>query len=124
MSDVASLTAELETVEFTGDLELDDQLAAAARIERAATALGATELAMHARLVHADLRYSAGDLDAVGETTQIHQWALTHQALAVLAGSHSLLQRISANVGDPAASLDHALGAVELLDRIDASAVR
>src|SRR4051812_23921144 len=93
MSDVASLTAELETVEFTGDLELDDQLAAAARIERAATALGATELAMHARLVHADLRYSAGDLDAVGETTQIHQWALTHQALAVLAGSHSLLQR-------------------------------
>src|SRR4051812_10716624 len=111
-------------LEFGGGTDFVGQLAAAAGIERDAAALGATGLVMNARLVQADLRYGGGDLDAVGVVVQIHQWAIAHQDLALLSGSHSLLQRISANVGDPAASLDHAIGAVELLDRIDASPVR
>lgn len=121
---VVELTAELETVEFAGGTDFVGQLAAAAEIERAATTLGATGLMMCARLVQADLRYGNGDLDAVGVVARIHQWAVAHQELALLSGSHSLLQRISANVGDPAASLEHALASVELLDRIDASPLR
>lgn len=90
-------------------------------IEEAAAGLETLGLVMAARLAQDDLNYRRGDVDAAGRVVEINQWAATHGDKVVLARSHSLLQLICANAGDPGAALEHALRAVELLDHIDAS---
>jgi diguanylate cyclase (GGDEF)-like protein len=121
---VEELAAALEVLEFTRQFEFVVKVAAAAAIERDAAALGATALVMGARLMQADLWYRRGDMDAVGVASEIHQWAAEHKDLVLLAASHSLLQQISDHIGDPAAALDHALGAVELLEHVGAPPMR
>jgi diguanylate cyclase (GGDEF)-like protein len=120
-SEVEKLAGTLDALEAQGGPDL----AAVTEVERAAAALGATELRMRARLLQADR------LDREGEPTagarvawEINQWAAEHQCPAVLARSHRLLALIHHNLGDPAACLDHALRGVELLDDTAPPALR
>lgn len=90
-------------------------------IEEEAAGLGNLGLVMAARLAQDDLSYRRGDVDAARRVVEINQWAAAHGDDVVLARSHSLLQLICGNAGDPGAALEHALRAVELLDHVDAS---
>jgi diguanylate cyclase (GGDEF)-like protein len=110
------LSAELDTLEL---LPYEDPEAAhgpALELEREAVAAGATVAQMRAVLVQADVLGRQGTLAAAGRMArEVNRWAAEHDEAHVLARSHRLLSNFFYRLGDAAASLEHALRAVDLL---------
>lgn len=118
--DAQQLSADLEVLEIPSDAPPDHD--AVVQIEREAHALGETELEMRARLQSAK---------GVSETAtgavlvwEVNEWAAKHGNRGLLAESHRLLAWFSYLLGDPAAVLDHAVRAVELLDETTTPRIR
>ncbi|RZU48678.1 diguanylate cyclase (GGDEF)-like protein [Krasilnikovia cinnamomea] len=92
-------------------------LAAAAELERRATALGDDGLIRRARLCRANMAVRSGEITGIArEVFDIQQWAAEHGDRILEARAHgmcALIQRLS---GDAAKRLEHSLSAVELLD--------
>ena len=112
--------------ELAADLdELEDDLGydiaawgpRAALIEREAEALGEYAHVLRARLLQADLQMRNGQpMQATPVILAAHSWAAEHGCRSVLVRSHQLLSRTHRVLGDPAAGLEHAVCALELLD--------
>jgi len=102
-----------------GVLAYDDAhsaLAPARSIERRAAELGLEDLVVRARLVAAHVMGRYGDIAGSGKIARAAgEWAVAHGDNHVRARSERLLSTFYGRVGDAAASLSHALRAVELL---------
>jgi diguanylate cyclase (GGDEF)-like protein len=121
----AGLSSLLDDLEYDRASDVDARLERAIRLEREATAAGATDMQMRARLVQADMRLRIGQASAAAHlATEVNRWAREHEARFLLARSHLILSSIFETVGDSASCLDHALRALELLDDDTAPRVR
>jgi diguanylate cyclase (GGDEF)-like protein len=111
-------SAELTSIEDQLTWDIDATLAAATGIEQEAASRGETALVMRARLVRANmwLRQGANLAAAARETWEVNRWAGENDCRPLLARTHLLLAQAFHSLGDPAARLEHALLAVELLD--------
>ncbi|WP_412740337.1 diguanylate cyclase [Krasilnikovia sp. MM14-A1259] len=119
-SRVQQLLAELISIEIVPLPFNDPDGAMQARvsdIEREAAELGDMELWQRARLHVMYMRgLLEGDLAEWARTSQeVHQWAADNSRRELLIRSHSSLGTLYLQLGDPAAHLVHAVGAVELL---------
>jgi diguanylate cyclase (GGDEF)-like protein len=114
---VAELEVELDDLENHEGHDVDALLARASAAAEAADRLGETVLGHRARLVQADMRRRAGDVGHAARTfLATRLWAELNSCRPLLARSHFHLALTFHYLGDHAASLEHALGAVELLD--------
>jgi diguanylate cyclase (GGDEF)-like protein len=96
---------------------MDALQADAAVVERAADEMGEVVLGHRARLVQADMSQRKGEVgDAARIFSEIHRWAELNDNAALLARSHFHLALTYHYLGDHAASLEHAISSVELLD--------
>jgi diguanylate cyclase (GGDEF)-like protein len=92
-------------------------LARATELERAAANLGDRVLEFRARLVQADMSQRNGDVGPAARTyLEIHRWAQEHDCGPLRARCHFHLALTYHYLGDHAASLEHAVASVELLD--------
>ncbi|MBG0564527.1 GGDEF domain-containing protein [Actinoplanes aureus] len=111
------VAAELDDLENHEGHDVAAILARACAAAEAADRLGDVVLGHRARLVQADMRRREGDVDhAVRVFLTTYEWAQRHDCRPLLARSHFHLALTCHYLGDHAASLEHALGAVELLD--------
>jgi two-component system, cell cycle response regulator len=111
------LAARLDDLEYRRSVDVPQRLAAARELEREADEAGATELAMRARLVRADMLQRGGRLVMGAELAQeVLVWARAADARDVLARSHLVLSSAWEGLGDAPACLEHAVMALELLD--------
>ncbi len=95
------------------------------RLELAALALDDMELVWRARLLSAELAGRRGEMaDAMRMLQQVNKYADAHGPTHLLARSHLILAWTYRDVGDLAASLEHAVKAVELLDAQATASVR
>jgi len=112
------LTRELDDLENSQGHDVEAIFAGAARIERAAGVLRETVLVCRARLVQADMDRRRGQVGRAARTfAEIHRWAELNQSQPLLARSHFHLALTYHYLGDHAASLEHAISAVELMDQ-------
>jgi diguanylate cyclase (GGDEF)-like protein len=112
----AGLSRVLDELEFHRALDVQLRLDRAVVVQREASELGSTSLAMRARLVEADMRLRLGDVTAAAHlATEVNNWARAHRARPLLARSHLVLSSIFESVGDAASCLDHAVSALEHL---------
>ncbi|MEV8508375.1 GGDEF domain-containing protein [Actinoplanes sp. NPDC051475] len=113
----ARLAAELNDLENHQGHDVDAILVRAAEVAWTAEALGDSFLLRRAQLVQADMRQRNG---SVGEAARIflaiQTWAQQHDSPPLLARSHFHLTLTYHYLGDHAASLEHALASVELLE--------
>ena len=113
----ADLEAELDDLENHEGHDVDTILARATAAAAAADRLGDTVLGHRARLVQADMRRRHGEVGQAAQTfLATRLWAEQHDCRPLRARSHFHLALTYHYLGDHAASLEHALGAVELLD--------
>ncbi len=85
-------------------------------IEQEARALGLAEMEARARLLRARALGARNETTAAaGLLWEVNDWASAHEHTAVLGESHRELVWIYHVLGDPAAALDHAVRATELL---------
>jgi diguanylate cyclase (GGDEF)-like protein len=113
----AALAAVLDDLENNQGHDVDALLAGAVRAEEEAAEIGETVLGLRARLVHADMIRRRGDVAGAARTfLEIHRRAEQDQCATLLARSHFHLALTHHYLGDQAASLEHAIRAVELLD--------
>jgi two-component system, cell cycle response regulator len=111
------LAARLDDLEHQRSVDVPERLAVAGDLEREAEEIGATDLAMRARLVRADMLQRAGRLVAgAGLAREVQTWAHDSAARDVLARSHLILSSAWEGLGDAPACLEHAVMALELLD--------
>jgi len=112
--DLARLLDDLET--HQGPVP-DDHVATATAVENQARERGDTVSLLRARLIRADKARRDGDRSgAAREFLDVHRQAQAMQSPALLARSHSHLALTFHYLGDHAASLEHAISAVELLE--------
>ncbi len=117
------LSAALDVLDVPSDAVVDP--ATVLDIEREANALGNAELEMRARLVRARALRCAGETTAAaGLLWEVNEWATQRGCRMLRAGSHRDLVWIYYLLGDPAAALDHAARAMELLDESTPAHVR
>jgi diguanylate cyclase (GGDEF)-like protein len=113
----AELTGELEALEDDLNRSVDEVLARAVEIKRAAEALGGDALILRARLLEADIWGRTGGItDAAKVLWEINKWATAHDHRPLRMRTHRLLARTYFTLGDLPACLDHAVFAMELLD--------
>ncbi|MEV4639808.1 GGDEF domain-containing protein [Actinoplanes sp. NPDC049548] len=121
----ARLAAELDSLESHEGHDVDAILVRAAEAAWAAEALGDALLLRRAQLVQADMRQRTGN---VGEAARvfltIQAWAQQHACVPLLARSHFHLILTYHYLGDHAASLEHALASVELLEETAPAGLR
>ncbi|MEU4422481.1 GGDEF domain-containing protein [Actinoplanes sp. NPDC024001] len=111
------VAAELDDLENHEGHDVAAILARATTVAAAADRLGDVVSAHRARLVQADMRRREGDVEhATRVFLTTHRWAEQHDCRPLLARSHFHLALTFHYLGDHAASLEHALGAVDLLD--------
>jgi two-component system, cell cycle response regulator len=119
------LAAELDVVETLTFFDPDAAFGPATRIDQAAGRLGIVELQFRAQLIHADVQIRKGQTAAGGRSVrEINRWAIENDNRHLLARSHRLLSLFFSYVGDHAASLEHAVRALELLDDASPGALR
>ena len=115
--DRAALDRALVALETYQGHDIDANLAAAVRLEAEAERLAQPVLVRRARLVRADMAQRRGE---VAESAQIllevHRWAEHHDCAPLRARSHFHLALTHHYLGDEAASLQHAVASVELLE--------
>jgi diguanylate cyclase (GGDEF)-like protein len=113
----AELAAALDLLENRRVYDVDGAFDSSTQIEREADSLGATELKLRAQLVRADMVDRRGDVAAGARLGwAVNRWADEHEHRPLLARSHRRLALTYHNLGDPAACLEHAVYAVELLE--------
>ncbi len=111
------LDAELLAIEDRFVWDVNVTLKIASRIEQAAEALGAEELAVRARLCQAHMWMRQGEVAAAARRTwEIDQWAAEHGRSMVRARAQLVLAAVHRHLGDPGTSLEHSVRAVEYLD--------
>ncbi|MGX6608213.1 diguanylate cyclase [Micromonosporaceae bacterium Da 78-11] len=114
---VAELRAELDELENHEGHDVDVILDRATAAGLAADRLGEVVLGYRARLVQADMHRREGEVGAAARTfLAIRLWAEQHDCRPLRARSHFHLALTFHYLGDEAASLEHALNAVEMLD--------
>jgi diguanylate cyclase (GGDEF)-like protein len=113
----ASIAVVLDDLEFNRNFAIDARLEQAIQVERQAAAAGAIELQMRARLVQADMLLRTGQAAGAHLAMEVNNWAREHGPQSLLARSHLVLSSVFDSIGDSASCLDHALRALELLDR-------
>ncbi len=114
---VLDLAAELDDLENHDSHDVDAILERATIAEAAADLQGDIVLAHRARLVQADMRRREGEIGLAARIfLATRHWAEEHDCRPLLARSHFHLALTFHYFGDEAASLEHALGAVELLE--------
>jgi diguanylate cyclase (GGDEF)-like protein len=119
------LAIELDDLENNQGHDIDAILAAAVLVEQAADAMGEVVLGHRARLVQADMSRRKGDVGAAARTfAEIHRWAEQNGYPALRARSHFHLALTYHYLGDHAASLEHAISSVELLDEATPAGLR
>ena len=113
-NELADLISELELKPiFDVGLSYADAL----EIERRAIEVGDVQLQMRARLVQGDMLDRKGDVAGGAKIVwAVNRWAANCGNRPILARSHVLLSSTYHNLGDPAACLEHAVRALELLD--------
>jgi diguanylate cyclase (GGDEF)-like protein len=114
---VSELATELDNLENHQGHDVDAILTRAVLAAQAADLAGEPVLARRAELVQADMRQRRGD---AGEAARIilgtHRWAEEHDCRPLLARSHYHLALTYHYLGDQAASFEHAVSSVELLE--------
>ncbi len=111
------LANELEELERHRATDVDLRFTGAIRIDRAAGIAKMPDVQMRARLVQADMLLRRGDTaQGARIAIEVNRWADAHGPQSLLARSHLVLSSTYEVLADPAACLDHALRAVELLD--------
>jgi diguanylate cyclase (GGDEF)-like protein len=121
----ADLAAELDELENHESHDVQEILARATAAAEAAERCGDEVLGHRARLVQADMRRREGDLGSAARTfLATHRWAEQHDCRPLRARSHFHLALTYHYLGDHAASLEHALSAVELLDDAEPHGLR
>ncbi|MFC4068880.1 GGDEF domain-containing protein [Actinoplanes subglobosus] len=112
--DLAGAITELEDTYVFDTVAMRDH---AADLERRAHDLGEPLLAARARLCLGHLWLRSGDVAQADRIIRVvHRWATEHGDRPLLARAHSLWSTVHRHTGDDAASLDHMVIAVELLD--------
>ncbi len=112
------LARELDDLENSQGHDIEAILATATRIERDAGELCENVLALRARLIQADMARRRGDVAGAAKTfADVHRWAELNQSQPLLARSHFHLALTYHYLGDNAASLEHSISAVELMDQ-------
>jgi diguanylate cyclase (GGDEF)-like protein len=112
-----ALAAALDDLENYAGHDIDAIHARAVSLEQEAADLGDGVLEMRARLVRADMSQRDGEVGPAARTfLEIHQWAEANGSPALRARCHYHLALTHHYLGDQAASLEHAVAAVELLD--------
>ena len=115
--DAARLSAALTEIEDQYIWDAETALAAAARIEQQALALGDERLLFRARLCRANMLMRKGEVaGAARRLWKINQWATEHHDTMLLARTHLVSANIHRHLGDAAQCLEHSVLAVELLD--------
>ena len=111
------LDAELLAIEDQFVWDVNATLEFATAIEQAAIAVGAEELAVRARLCQANMWMRQGDVAAAARRTwEIDRWASERELPILRARAQLVLASVHRHLGDPAASLEHSVRAVECLD--------
>ena len=111
------LTRLLDDLETYQGHDIEANLASATAIERAARDRGEVVLQQRARLIRADMTQRNGDRGGAAQVfLDVHRRALALGSAALLARSHFHLALTYNYLGDHAASLEHAISAVEQLD--------
>ncbi|GAA0805334.1 GGDEF domain-containing protein [Spirilliplanes yamanashiensis] len=114
---VAELAAELDDLENHQGHDVDAILARATDAAKAADMLGDDVLLHRARLLQADMHQREGNVGEAARTfLTTHAWAEQHDCRPLRARSHFHLALTFHYLGDHAASLEHALSSVELLE--------
>ena len=114
---VAALAAELDDLENHQGHDVGALLARAEAAAADADRLGDVVLGHRARLVLADMRRREGDPGQAARVfLEIHRWAEDNDCRPIRVRSHFHLALTHHYLGDHAASLEHALWSVELLD--------
>jgi diguanylate cyclase (GGDEF)-like protein len=112
-----ALAAALDELENYQGHDIHAIHARAIQLERAAAELGEAVLEMRARLVQADMSQRDGEVGLAARTfMEIHRWAEDHRSTPLRARCHFHLALTHHYLGDLAASLEHAIASVELLD--------
>ena len=113
----AGLSDLLDDLEYHRAADVQDRLDGARLAEAEARQVDATDLAMRARLVQADMLESQGDGPAAAAIAiEVNRWARDNGQTPLLARSHLILAAIFDDIGDSAACLENALLTVELSD--------
>lgn len=111
------LAGALDLLELQAGLDVDRSYADAVEIERLAAELDDVALQMRARLVQGDVLDRRGDIAGGAKIVwAVNRWAADVGNRPILARSHVLLASAYHNLSDPAACLEHAVRALELLD--------
>ena len=122
---VADLAGELDELENHEGHDVQVILARATAAAEAADRCGDEVLGHRARLVQADMRRREGDVGHAARTfLATHRWAEQNDCRPLRARSHFHLALTYHYLGDHAASLEHALGAVQLLDDAEPHGLR
>lgn len=112
-----SVAQALDALEYHRATDVRARLRGAQVAEQEAATVGSPHLQQRARLVQGDMLQRIGQMTTAARmVTDVNRWATIHGPTMLLARSHIVLSTIFQSVGDPAAALDHALQAVELLD--------
>ena len=113
----AGLSTLLDDLEYHRATDVQERLDGARLAEAEARQIDATDLAMRARLVQADMLESQGDWPpAAAIALDVNRWARDNGQTLLLARSHIVLAAIFDDIGDSAACLENSLLAVELSD--------
>jgi hypothetical protein len=113
----AGLSTLLDDLEYHRATDVQARLVGARLAEAEARQVDATDLAMRARPVQADMLESQGDWPpAAAIAMDANHWARDNGQTLLLARSHVVLAAIFDGIGDSAACLENSLLAVELSD--------
>src|SRR4051794_3326244 len=111
------LARELDDLENSQGHDIEAIFARATRIEQDAAELAETVLVYRARLVQADMARRRGDVGGAARTfAEIHRWAELNESRPLRARCHFHLALTYHYLGDLAASLEHAISSVELME--------
>jgi diguanylate cyclase (GGDEF)-like protein len=120
--DLAALAFELELQPIN---DVNQMYADAAALEGTAADIGDVEVQMRARLIQGDMLDRKGDVAGGAKIVwEVNRWAADIGNRPILARSHVLLSSTYHNLSDPAACLEHAVRALELLDDTSPPRVR
>jgi diguanylate cyclase (GGDEF)-like protein len=119
------LLAEVEALEHHRAVDVEDRLNGARKLERHAATVRQKDLQMRAVLVRADMLIRLGEtLQGARLAKEVNRWAEAHGPPFLEARSHLVLSSTYEAIGDAASGLDHALRAVDLVDRMTPPRVR
>lgn len=111
------LTSRVDALEYHRSAGVAARLQLAEELDAEAVSIGASDLAMRARLVRADMLQRSGHpIDAAVLVQEVTTAAQELGSRPLLARCHMVMSSLFETIGDAPAGLEHALMAVELAD--------